>query len=215
MATMELTNGEQLKATQDAVSATNPVNNGLVQRLLKCKNDEHNSIGIYVGRLHQLELEIVAYMNTGNKLRVVELEEMLAAVIAEGQQAEAELAKATQSVMIARQQDAELENWHNRASVAVKVAKDNPLPRFYKPEDEAAKAAAIAIAEADLNNCLDAMASRTLGVPFSLQQQQQAQAKVGKLVAKAKALRNELAALQGKAVQSTGAAVESPTGLIG
>lgn len=213
MATMELTDGEQVKAAQDAVAATGLVSCGLTQRLLKCKNDEHNSISIFLGRLHQLELEIVAYMNTGNKLRVVELETELSAVIAEGQQAEAELAKATQNVMIARQTDANFENWHNRASVALQTAKNKVLPRFYTPSDESAKAVAIAIAEADLNECLDAMASRTLGVPFALQQEQQAQAKVGQLAAKVKAQRWELAALQGKALQSTGGAVESPTGL--
>lgn len=78
------------------------------------------------------------------------------------------------------------------------------MPRFYTPADEQRKAQDIAIAEADLNECLDSMANNPLGVPIAIQREQQAQVKVGKLFAKAKALRSELATLTGKPTQATG-----------
>lgn len=204
MTTIELTTPEELKAAQKVVAATDLVTCGLMQRFLKCKDDEAGTIGRMLGRAHQLQLEMQAYMEAGNKLRVAELEEELAAVVAEGLQAERALEKAINGVMEARQTDAALENWHNRASVALKTAKEQPLPRFYTPADEQRKAQAIAVANAELEKCLDEMANHPMLIPLAIQRQQQAQAVVGKLAAKAKALRSELQALGAAKPQSTG-----------
>lgn len=82
---IELNSPEELKAAQQAVAATNLASCGLAQRLLKCTDDGSGTLGNFLGRIMQLEREMLAYMETDNRLRIAELEQELTAVVAEGQ----------------------------------------------------------------------------------------------------------------------------------
>ena len=214
MATIELVNGEQLKAAQTAVAATDLVSCGLTQKFVLCKDDDNNTVGKILGKLKALQDSMLGYMGENNRLRIAELEAELVEVCQQGRIAEAELATANNGVLIARQTNAALENNYNLAQRDLQIAKDAKLPRFYNKHDEDAKARKVAIAEVALNKALDDMAQNPLGVPTAMQRKQEAERKVMALAAREAGYRRELATLTGKAAQPTGNA-QNATGLAG
>ena len=186
-----------------------------VQEFINTPNDGTETQGRILGTLMGLEAEMYAYMERGKADRIAELETTLAYAIEEGRLAEAALGRASAGVMVARQNHAALENWHNRATLALAKAKNQPLGMFHRPEDEVAKADAIREAQADLDQCIAAMQEAAIdSVPIAMNRKIDAERKLSAIAARVKAYRAELAALQGGAVPAVGT-VQSATGLVG
>jgi hypothetical protein len=209
---IELTNGEQLKAAQQAVAATTLISCGLAQRFINAPDDGTGTIGRILGGLQRIEAEMLAYIQRGQTNRIAELQANIAEVCEQGRIAEQELAAANAGVMNARIGDANRENAYNTASMKLKTAQTTPLPRFYNAHDEAMKAEAILLAQAELDGALADMQMHPMAIPSAIQREQEAKRKVQALSARVAAYRAELVTLTGKAAQPTGT-VPNGTGL--
>lgn len=209
---IELTTPEELRAATAATEATGFVSNGLMQRLLNCREDADQTRGQLLGRAMQLEEDSKEFIRRSTVDRVTQLEAELGEVCELGRIAEQELAAASAGVMAARVGDANRENAHNMATMKLKLAQEAPLKRFYGPQDEAEKAAAIARAKSELDAAIVDMQLHPLAIPTAVNAEQEAKRKVSALAAKEAALRHKIANLTGQQAQPTGSP-DNGTGL--
>jgi len=211
---VELTSMDELKAAQAAVAATTLITCGLTQRFINAADDGTGTHSLILARAASVQAQMEQYMVAATTNRVAQLHAELAAVCEEGRLAEAAVARANLNLHTARSDNANLENARNLAIRNLEVAERTPLPRFYTPEAEAAKLAAIAEARAALDAVLADTATQSYAVPGAMQAKQEAERKASALAAREAGYRHELAALTGKTAQPTGNP-QNATGLAG